>query len=236
MRGLKLFLVAACLSFCAGAVYSAQTVTALVESHLKDSTILNASVGKLSPAVVASVSETPQKAPEIVYAVLAGGRADSDAIASMIVTAAIQGLPKPPSSLLIAQIVEAAVKATPDSVLKIVKAAVHASPQEAAPAIVRSAVASLPNPDELGDLSSEPQQVSLKGFKDWDYKDTAPAKNDATTPAEKILQAALQADPNLDPTVLQTAVNQGLEIQTSTPVDNSSHFAIWPPVVPLVSH
>lgn len=221
MRCLGLF--AAVLIGLAGTSYSAPSATAIVESHLDGSTIISAKAAKLAPALHASVSETEKQAPNYVYAILAGGRTDANALAPSMVTTAINSLSTPKSSLLIGQIIEAAVKATPDMVLKIVHAAVLCSPDEAAPSIVRAALLSLPDQNHL----PEPASDTLKSFKEYkDFKQVA-SSPDNLTPAERIVQEALAANPNLDPNVLTTSI--------STPPDNPSHFAIWPPIIPVVS-
>ena len=227
MNRLGLYL-AACLWLSAGVVYSAPSSTSVVESHLNGSTILNAPVAKLSPALQASVSGNENKAPDYVYAILAGGRADANALAPIMVTTAINGLSTPKSSLLIAEIVEAAVRATPDMVLKIVRAAVLSSPDEAAPAIVRAAVISIGDRKVLADSTPEGSR-SFKEYKD--FKQVAPPED--LTPAERIVQEALNANPNLDPHTLTKVVTQ---IPPQPPEDpNPPHFAIWPPILPLVS-
>src|SRR6201999_138683 len=71
-----------------------------IESKLGGSTVLNAPADKLIEAVGNSVKETPQGAGIIVTAALAGGRADSDAIAPRVTVAAIGGLGNNPSSVL----------------------------------------------------------------------------------------------------------------------------------------
>jgi len=225
---------AVCLWLLTGLAYSTPSATAVVESHLSGSTIINASTDKLAPALQASVDESANRAPEFVYAILAGGRADANALSASMVSTAINSLPTPKSSLLIAQIIEAAVKATPDMVLKIVRAAILASPNEAAPAIVRAAVASLKNPDELATASATSDTGrSYKEYKD--FKQVADNNPEGLTPAEQIVQTALAANPSLDAGGLTTAATQGLKILTSTPGDNGAHFAIWPPILPPVS-
>jgi len=227
------FYAAACLCLIASLAYSAPSATSVVESHLDGSTIINAPAVKLGPALQASVGENANRAPDFVYAILAGGRADSNALAPSMVTAAINGLPTPKSSLLIAEIIEAAMKATPDMVLKIVRAAILASPDEAAPAIVRAAVASLKDPNKQLAAASPDSVNTFKEFKD--FKQVADNTPDGLTPAEQIVQTALAANPNLDADTLTTAATQGLSTLGSTPPPNDAHFAIWPPVLPLVS-
>ena len=135
----------------------------------------------------------------------------------------------PKSLLLISQIIEVAVRATPDMVLKIVRAAVLSSPDEAAPTIVRAAIASLKNPDKLAAATPDSTARSFKEYKD--FKQVADNPSDLT-PAEQIVQTALAANPNLDPETLTKAVSQ-----FSPPIDdpNPPHFAIWPPILPPVS-
>jgi len=232
MHLLKTVLAVVCLSFFAGASYALQSPTAMVESHLNQHTIINAPASELPPALQACISENQAKTSFYVYAILAGGRADADAIAPTIVATAIRGLSKPPSLLLISEIIEAAVKATPDAVLKIVRAAILNSPNEAAPTIVETAVASLKNPDQLVSTDAGTQNTDYKGFKDFK---TVNAPDQSSTPAEQIVQTALQANPSLDASSLQTAANNGLQVLTDIPVPNDSHFAIWPPLVPLIS-
>jgi len=226
---------AACLWLLTGLAYSAPSATSIVESHLNGGTIITAPAAKLTPALQASISANPKLAPDFVYAILAGGRADANAISPLVVSAAIGSLPTPKSSLLIAQIVEVAVKATPDMTLRIVRAAVQSSPDEAAPAIVRAAVASLQNPTELAAATPDATKSS-KGYKEYkDFKQVTYNNPDGLTPAEQIVQTALAANPNLDPSALTTAATQGLQISTNIPPDNDSHYAIWPPILPVVS-
>ncbi|MEI8340228.1 MAG: hypothetical protein WCH43_01675 [Verrucomicrobiota bacterium] len=234
MQRLGLY-AAACLWVLTGLAYSAPSATSVVESHLNGGTIITAPAANLAPALQASVSENEKRAPDYVFAILAGGRADANTLSPSMVSTAITSLSTPKSSLLISQIIEVSVKATPDVVLKIVRAAVLASPDEAAPVIVRAAVSSIMNPNELADVSPETAKAykEYKGYKD--FKQVPDAAPDGLTPAEKIVQAALAANPNLNPGILTTAASQGLQILTSIPVDNDAHYAIWPPVLPLVS-
>src|ERR1700677_3574568 len=74
------------------AARAASTPESQVESRLGGGTILNSSADKLIQAVGDSAKQTPQRAGGIVTAALAGGRADSDAIAPRVTVAAIEGL------------------------------------------------------------------------------------------------------------------------------------------------
>ena len=60
--------------------------------------------------------------------------------------AAIEALGEKPTNRQVANVVFAAVRKSPDSVLPIVDAAVRVSPQSAAPAIVTAATAAVPDP------------------------------------------------------------------------------------------
>jgi len=185
------------------------------------------------------VTDAQNKAPSYVYAILAGGRTDADAIAPTIVASAIHSLSKPPSGVLISEIVQAAVKATPDAVLKIVRAAILNSPDEAGASIVKSAILAVKNPNGISEVasadSSGKQQTDYKGFKEFkEFKTVSQPEQDKSL-ADRIIQTAIQANPSLDLEALKVAVNQGLQIFANTPLENDSHFAIWPPLVPLVS-
>ena len=231
MRRLALYAVAALL-FLPMAAYCAPSATSVVESHMNGGTILSSQPAVVFEAVKTSVSENQKRAADFVTAVLSGGRADANAMAAPTVTAAINGLSTPKSPLIIAQIIEAATKATPDMVLKIVRAAILCSPKEAAPAIVRAAVASLKNPGELAEASPDTVKA-IKGFKEFkDFKQVGERLPDGLTTPEKIVQTALQADPSLDADTLTQAATQGNQILTNIPVDNGAHYAIWPPVWP----
>ena len=221
MRRLGLF-AAAALLILPLAGYCAPSATSVVESHLNGGTILASQPAAVFAAVRTCVGENEKRAPDFVSAVLSGGRADANAMAAPTVTAAINGLSTPKSSLVIALIIEAAAKATPDMILKIVRAAILCSPNEAAPAIVRAAVASLKNTGELADASPDNTVKSFKEFKDFKQVESMP---DGLTTPEKIVQTALQANPNLDADTLTQAA-------TNIPVDNHAHFSIWPPVWP----
>ena len=230
------FYTAVCLWLFTGLAFATPSATSVVQSHLDGGSIIEAQAAKLAPALQASVSGSPNRAPEFVFAILAGGRADANALAAPMVSTAINSLPEPKSSLLISQIVETAAKATPDMILKIVRAAIQASPDEAAAGIVRAAVSSLKNPNELATVAAESGEATPRTYKEFkDFKQVADTAPEGGTPAEQIVKTALAANPNLDPGMLTTAASQGLQILTSIPVNNDAHYAIWPPIVPVVS-
>lgn len=223
MRSIITILVTAFLGILAVQSRAAQSPTATVEAALKNATIITAPAAQLASAVTACVQADQNQAPSYVAAVLAGGRADADAIAPSVVAAAIEGLAKPPTKILISEIIEAAIKATPDALLKIVKAAIGASPAYARFTIIRAAAAISPNPDELLELNNTHSQVAagshdFKNYKDYksvpDYKEFS--------------------DNSADPELLD-ALNQGKQISEITPPNNDSHYVLWPPDIPLVS-
>jgi len=182
----------------------AASPTSIVESKLGGETILSTSPAKLIMAVRDAVSENSTKAGRIVQAVLGGGRADADAIAAQITTAAIEGLGKNPNVAAVSDIVYAAVKATPAVVLEIVKAAVKASPGSAK-AIVRAAIKAIPNPtDKIQPLVDHPADT---GFSK-DEKDSPEQQPDPLPIGEAIANAAHQADPSLSLDDLMNTVRQ----------------------------
>jgi hypothetical protein len=224
MRCLITILVTVSIGVFAGSTRAAQSPTAVVEAALKNSSIITAPASQLPPAVNACVQANESKAPAYVTAVLAGGRADADTIAPSVVASAIQGLPKPVSKVLISEIVEAAVQATPDAMLKIVRAAIGVSPADARFTIIRAAAATSPDPDALLDLNHvHVKKISdYKNFKDFkslpDYQefgDNSPGS---------------APDPEL-----VDALNQGKQIGSVTPPVNISTFVLWPPDLPVVS-
>lgn len=215
---------------------AAITSTSIVESKL-GGTILASSPDKLASAVHECVKQYPHRAGSIVHAVLAGGRADSDAIAPGIAASAIQGLGAKASSDDVAQVVYFAVKATPAVVLEIVRASVKAAPKETAQAIVKAAVKALPNPKDTAEM---PAKDNPSGYTK-DGKDAGDDSDEVLPIGEAIAQAAQQADPTLSLSTLLTTVNQGVQeslAASGNQVDNIYHGYYYPPYdprLPLIS-
>jgi hypothetical protein len=189
---MAVFVLALC--FCGAPLRAAVGAPQLVESKLQGGTILTAKADRLVSAVRDCVKENPDKAGNIVFAVLAGGRADADALASPVVVAAIGGLGEKPSKPAIASIVHFAVKATPAVVLEIVRAAVKASPKDAVQTIVAAAVQAVPNPRDK--VNPSVTMLNTSGFsKDGkDTKDATPGNDEGMLPiGEAIALVAHQA-------------------------------------------
>ena len=193
------------------AARAASTPESQVESRLGGGTILNSSADKLIQAVGDSAKQTPQRAGGIVTAALAGGRADSDAIAPRVTVAAIEGLGSNPSPALVGQIITAAVKATPAVVLEIVRAAAKAAPN-CTKAIVIAAIAAVPDPNAkiqpLGSTADSNSNTSppSDGLSKDDGKDLSKEDGQLLPIAEAIAQAAnytgpLTPDPTSPPNV-----------------------------------
>jgi hypothetical protein len=189
--------------------------------------------GDLAAAVKVCASRDPAQAGACVALILQSGRTDADAIAPSLVQAAIQGLGPDPKSNLIAGIVKAAVTAAPSEVLDIVKAAVKASPGAAAPAIVKAAVTSVPHPEDMVSVNSQPRAERLGGSD----KQTSDGKSVSGTEqlltiAEAIVQAAVAADPGLSSAVLTAAVDEALTPPGSPPARLTVVLAPPTPIIP----
>jgi len=189
--------------------------------------IYKASPEALAAAVGTCAAHDPDHAGQYVAIALYSGRNDADAIAPALVQAAIRGLGTDPQPDWVGGIVGDAVKAAPSEVLDIVTAAVKVSPRAAAPAIVRAAVSSVPDPDGLVTVDFQRRAERLaSGDKQPDYKEASDGKSLAkqVTLAEAIVQAALVADPGLSAEVLTSAVNGGITSVPPPPV------TVYPPI------
>lgn len=210
----------------------ARSATAVheVESKLSGGTILNSSPDKLANATRECVKENPARAGMVVKAVLAGGRADADAIAPQITAAAIEALGKDPASNSVTDIVYSAVKATPSVVLEIVRASVKVAPGSAK-TIVRAAVKAVPNPNDK--IPPVAEKLPDRGL-DKDEKDMpAPEAANTDDPApigEAIARAAQQADPSLS---LQELMNTANQAAHDTNFTNTSTYKgyYYPPLL-----
>jgi hypothetical protein len=191
--------------------------------------------GELAAAVKVCSSRDPAQSGACVALILQSGRTDADAIAPSLVQAAIQGLGPDPKSSVIASIVKDAVTAAPSEVLDIVKAAVKASPGAAAPAIVKAAVTSVPHPEDMVSVNSQPRAERLAGSdKQTSDGKSASGTEQLLTIAEAIVQAAVAADPGLSSTVLTAAIDEALTPTTpgSPPARLTVVLAPPTPIIP----
>jgi hypothetical protein len=191
--------------------------------------------GDLAAAVKVCASRDPAQAGACVALILQSGRPDADAIAPSLVQAAIQGLGPDPKPSLVAGIVKAAVTAAPSEVLDIVKAAVKASPG-AAPAIVKAAVTSVPHPEDMVSVNSQPRAERLPGSdKQASDGKSASAPEQLLTIAEAIVQAAVAADPGLSTDVLTAAMDAALTPAAPAPGSPpSSLTVVLAPPTPII--
>jgi len=200
--------------------------------------LYKASPNELLTAVRRCVIADPEHAAAYVSLVLLCGRPDADVIAPAIAQAVIQALGGDPHPDDIGAIVAAAVKATPSEVLDIVTAAVKVSPRSAAPAIVRAAVANVPDPESMVTVNFQRRAERIatsdkQDGKETDHKETSDGKSLAPqtkqlTLAEAIVQAALDADPGLSAETLTSAVDGGIASVVPPPPDT-----VLPPVPPI---
>jgi hypothetical protein len=178
------------------------SMTAIVEAKLGGHTILNAPQAQLISAVEDCAKDSPLNSPLVVRDVLGGGRADADALAPKVTTAAIQGLGSKASESLVGNIVFCSVKATPTETLEIVRAAVRTSPTYAR-AIVKSAVSALPDPNAkvqpLSKNETSGETQGPDGFTKDDSKDDPKGSGgaDPLPIGEAIAHAAMLGDPSL---------------------------------------
>lgn len=98
------------------------------------------------PALQQEVAAAPKSAPQIVVRELQASGEAAPAQAGLITAAAIAGLGPAPSNAQVARVVNAAVRALPDSAIEIVRAAVATAPAEAADEIVAAALTAVPDP------------------------------------------------------------------------------------------
>ncbi|MCX6979530.1 MAG: hypothetical protein NTV08_02085 [Verrucomicrobia bacterium] len=179
----------------------------------------------LCSASVVLASDKPAIAP----ATTAAAHKTSDEVgqhAAAGVAAAIEALGANPSTRLISNIVFNAVRKSPADVLPIVHTAVLASPQAAAPEIVTAATAAVPDPWKKVVYQRITSPVVKKSAPDFkagpDGKEIADGKRTAApggpgakskpedptlTLAEAIVRTALDAQPGLSLSALQSAAD-----------------------------
>jgi len=207
--------VAVVLALPARECRAADTAGTLQQALGSAQPIYKCTEGALIAATKVCAASDPGHAGDYIVLILQSGRRDSGIIAPALVQAAIQGLGPNPNANLIAGIIRAAVKATPEQVLDIVGVAVKASPRSAAPAIVSAAVMSVPHPDQMVTMDYGRVETTSytsdkqSDFKQVDYKDIVPAEKQLTL-ADAIVQAAMDADPSLSQDELTSAVNEGI--------------------------
>ncbi len=173
--------------------------------------------GALEAAVKLCASNDPGQAGATIALVLHSGRNDADAIAPSLVRAAIQGLGVNPKPGIIADIVCSAVKSAPTEVLDIVTAAVKASPRAAAPYIVTAAVSTVPHPESIVTVNVQRRAERATGNdKQLDGKSAGAPVQKQLTLAEAIVQAALDANPDLSANDLTAAADRGLNTAFAT--------------------
>jgi len=159
-----------------------------------------------NPAALQSeVAAAPKSAPQVVVRALQAAGDAAPAQAGVITAAAIAGLGPAPSSAQVARVVNAAVRALPDSAIEIVRAAVATAPAEAADEIVAAALTALPDPwkQVFYTRVSAPIRTGERDFKgEPDFKGGPGAvtglpgggvQGAPMTMAEAVVQAALDA-------------------------------------------
>jgi hypothetical protein len=240
MRILAFIGVASAVAFAALPQCMAADRGALLQQELHSGKPLyKASPQELGLAVQHCVMRDPRHAGDYVSLVLLSGRNDADAIAPAIASSAIKGLGGNPHPDDIGSIVAAAVKATPSEVLDIVTAAIKVSPRSAAPAIVRAAVANVPDPESMVTVNFQRRAERIatsdkQDGKQTDHKEVSDGKSLAPetkqlTLAEAIIQAAIAADPGLSEEALTPAVDSGIASVEPPPPTTP----VLPPVPPI---
>jgi hypothetical protein len=130
---------------------------ALVNAELNGVPISRAEAEELIKAVTKAVKKHPEMASEILSEVLTVNRNDMVTIVAQLTAAVIRALGPNPTAEEVAPLVEIAVRRYPVAVLQIVELAVKVTPDRVAPAIVAAATASVPNITE--ELAYEINQV-----------------------------------------------------------------------------
>jgi len=248
MRFRPCLLATICLGFQAAFLpvqsHAADPAVALQKALGSQEPLYKVAPDALAAAVKLCAAADPRHAGAYVALVLRSGRPDADEMAPSLVQAGIDGLGADPNANLIAGIVTSAIYAAPSEVLDIVTAAVKVSPRSAAPAIVTAAIRTVPHPERVVTVNvqrraalaaSNPGNDKQTDYKQvTDGKSVAPPEQKQLTLAEAIVQAALDADPNLSEASLMAAADQGLNVAfaTSRPPVLTGILAPIIPVIP----
>lgn len=158
---------------------------------------------------------------------------DSGHRAASETVAAIGALGEKPTNRQVSNVVFAAVRKSPESVLVIVDAAARVSPQSAAPAIVTAATAAVPDPwkqvtyqriakhrasyrPDYKGVSDGKHIVDLDGHSPGSGTGTGNPGGTSLTLAEAIARTAFDARPGLSFPDLQSAVDVALNTDPAT--------------------
>jgi hypothetical protein len=218
---------------------AADRAAALQQALGSGQPLYKASPAALAAAIRQCAAADPAHAGAYVSLVLLSGRTDADAIAPAMARAAILGLGGDPKPKDIGAVIAAAVKSTPSEVLDIVTATVKVSPRSAAQAIVRAAVANVPNPDSMVTVNFQRRAERIatsdkQDGKETDHKEVSDGKSLAPQPkqltlAEAIVQAAIDADPELTVANLTPGIDTGIASGEPPPPSTP----VFPPVPPV---
>ena len=172
--------------------------------------VFAAPAGNVSAALRGDVSSSPQNAPKILANALRAAGPEAAGQAARLTTAAIQGLGPNATAKQIGNIVFAAVRAVPGSVLEITRAAVLASPNADAPEIVSAAVSASPNPWKEVTYHRYIPPPDKGDAKDDKAVERMEEPGKTMTLAEAIVQTALDSRSGLDAAGLQAAADLAL--------------------------